>query len=195
MKIIKNRKFQKIYFSDFFMQNFAEKPLLILDIDNILATRVPLINKSGAHTYTAIQKRKGLDKFLEMIFNHFTVSIWSLTSQYELQQLLSIVLGDFAKHLLFIWGKNRCIYSQVNGVNAYLKPLSVVWKEYPQYSINNTLIIDWERLAMITNPNECVLHVNKYEINNDLNLNHGLMREIAHYILVPSCRMSLQAVY
>ena len=117
------------------MQN---KPLLILDLDGtLIGTGKPPL------------PRPGLINFLKYAFHHFEVALWTASEHDWLQYVLDNVLNEFLTSIDqdFIF----TIYS--TRPNVYIKPLTYVWERFPEFNVNNTLIVDNTPMTYSLNPN------------------------------------------
>ena len=161
-----------------------QKPLLILDMNNVLIYRryvgdiddtLPLEDavKSGRFY---IWKRPGLDTFLEDIFQRYTVAVWSSARKHNLDPLCSLVFSEQHRaKLLFEWSQVRCtplLRSTTKQKQIFAKPLQTVWDTYPQYTERNTIIVDDSSAKMTHNPRSCVILVKPWTPL----LNHSLPR-------------------
>lgn len=86
--------------------------------------------------------------------------------------------------LLFEWDQNTCVKVEPHPDPTENKPLfekhlSRVWKEFPQYDKNNTIIFDDSLLKMRHNPSECVFIPDSWivtqENDDELSPNGGLI--------------------
>lgn len=146
--------------------------LLILDMNKLLVCRVykpeldskyfPYVEEAttlGRH-YT--WKRPHLASFLEYAFEHFDVAVWSSAWKQNVDRLCEFVFTkEQRERLVFEWDQSQCeeVIPHPDPTETkplYEKPLSRVWKEYPQYNSTNTLIFDDSPLKMRHNPPECV---------------------------------------
>jgi TFIIF-interacting CTD phosphatase-like protein len=148
-----------------------KKPLLILDMNNVLVCRafspkleteyldlLPYIGVAtllGEH-YT--WKRPHLDRFLKRAFEHFTVAVWSSAMAKNVDLLCDFVFGERRQELLFEWDQSYCeVVPNDTPKPLYLKQLRKVWENFPEYNADNTFIIDDSVAKMQENPPHCVV--------------------------------------
>ena len=160
LDIIKSVKAIK---SSFAKPSSKPKPLLILDMNNVLVYRafaptqakekpesVPFNGQAtllGGKFYT--WKRPHLDEFIDHCFNNFTVAVWSSALGRNVNDLVDFVFGEQRKsELLFVWDQSKCdaveATPQEDG-NRYQKPLfkkplAKVWAVYPEYTTRNLFV-------------------------------------------------------
>jgi hypothetical protein len=119
--------------------NDKNKPLLILDLDGTLVgTGEPPL------------PRPGLMPFLTYAFQHFEVALWTAADSSWLQYVLDNVLNEFLTSI----GQNFIftIY-RISSLPVYIKPLTYVWELFPEFNVNNTLIVDNTPITYSQNPN------------------------------------------
>lgn len=119
------------------------KPLLILDVNNILVSQ-------------KTHKRPHLDAFVSEIFKIFTVAVWS--SQVDHNLICELAFGpNFRPLLLFEWNRANCREVLTHEPESiYSKELTEVWKAFPEYNETNTLMIDHDSDQVVLNPGQCV---------------------------------------
>jgi TFIIF-interacting CTD phosphatase-like protein len=152
-----------------------KKTNIILDLDETVISAVPsenakeskeLVPSKTKHFslhdmdgYYVVFERPNLQKFLDYIFEHFNVSVWTAaTKEYALFIIDKIILRKNRK-LDFIFFSYHCSWSKKIGKGT--KDLSLLWKKYniPNYNENNTLIIDdYDHVSEIQ-PNNCLVAV------------------------------------
>lgn len=142
----------------FFISRKKQKPLLILDLNNVLIFRVShytlvndfpsLLESSSAECLGRdyVWKRPHLDAFLKYAFENFEVAVWSSEQKPNVSLLCEYVFTfQQRSKLLFEWDQSFCVKEQ--------KRLSDVWSAFPQYNDTNTLILNVSPL----NPTKCVI--------------------------------------
>lgn len=136
---------------------------IVLDLDNTLLSAVPLEDlktdkktkekmKEFTHynmdDYYIIFERPGLQKFLDYIFKHFNVSIFTLASKsYALWIVDNIILKkDKPKRKVdYIFFSYHSNWSKSKSSNKNLKSMEMLWTTFGldhQFNSNNTFIID-----------------------------------------------------
>ena len=148
-----------------------EKPNLYLDLDETLIYSMdmryrktfPSIVESFKHhnfeNMYLILERPGLQNFLDWIFDHFNVSIWSAASPDYVDFIAkNIIIGSKKRKLKRILNSNNCDKSQQIYGEEHLKKLDLLWDHYklPNHSPNNTILLDDLRLNVNSQPENCM---------------------------------------
>ena len=152
-----------------------KRRLLILDLNNLLVCRafkpkmieeyslyLPHIKDAKLLDDHYTWKRPNLSFFLWHIFIHYDVAVWSSAQQKNVDKLCEYIFSaDQRARLLFEWDQSHCTSVVPHPDPSEKKPLFEkqlrrVWKEFPQYDKDSTLIIDDSSLKMRSNPTECV---------------------------------------
>jgi TFIIF-interacting CTD phosphatase-like protein len=109
--------------------------------------------------YYIVFERPGLQKFLDFLFEHFNVSIWTAASKdYALFIIDKIILnGKKNRHVDWIFFSYHCDISK--RLKSGTKDLSILWENYkiPGYSKDNTVIIDDYDEVHNTQPDNCII--------------------------------------
>lgn len=175
----------------------ASRTLLIVDLNGIMVYRQYSIPQKDEKLPPGalrvgnfiMWKRPGYEEFIEMIFKHFDVAVWSSVNSYNITAMTQEIFGKRENDLVFIWDQKKCQaveHPLFDHKKLYLKNLSEVWKAFPQYNRNNTLIIDDTDLKMRNNPRSCVVLAQPWDRAHrwaNLDIGHGVMREIAYRVL------------
>ena len=136
----------------------TRKKNIVLDLDQTLISAEPTEeydkekNKEKAKKFTSHQmenyyivfERPHLQKFLDFIFAHFNVSVWTAASkEYAMFIINKIIIGDNSKRKLnYVFFSHHCDLSKKNMGNT--KHLKMLWEKYKLKSFNyeNTFILD-----------------------------------------------------
>lgn len=93
--------------------------------------------------------RPNLRGFIDYLFRHFDVAIWSSASLLNINPTLEYALGkERCSKFLFIWSQNECIgikntnNDDIRRSILLTKPIARVWKEFSRYDKNQILLID-----------------------------------------------------
>ena len=157
------------------------KKLLILDLDHTLMhfdSKDENVNSSAAFPYLFralhspstsgpgseacnAMKRPYLEYFLSSVYPHYDIVVWSQTHWKWIEVKLAelgIVPNNNYK-ICFTLDKSSMFKIPPNG---YVKPLQIVWSQYPQWNKTNTLHVDdMERNFILNkqsgNANQCRL--------------------------------------
>ena len=156
-----------------------EKPCLILDLDETIIYSEPRVGKVTSkqklyikqfrthymdESYIVIE-RPGLQKFLDFVFKHFKVSVWTAGSKdYASFIVENVILTDDKKrrnsrqlHMLLFDYHCRISENEKNG----LKDLSMLWDVYklPGYTKQTTFIMDDHPDVYDRQPGNCIFMV------------------------------------
>lgn len=119
----------------------------------------------GTMAQTAIIPRTDLNPFLRYLDQHFCLAVWTSAKRRTAKRLLQMLVPqDVRQKLLFVWGQNYCeslaaeedapegdnsAYLESdeededdNDETVYEKRLERVWKEFPLWSAENSLLVD-----------------------------------------------------
>lgn len=132
-----------------------------------------LFNYKNMDDYYIIFERPGLQKFLDFLFKNFNVSIWTAASKdYALFIIDKIILGNHQDRKLdWIFFSYHCKISEYKTDNS--KDLTILNNLYklPNYTMNNTVILDDNDEVYFSEPNNCLIappfEFKDYESNND----------------------------
>lgn len=129
---------------------------IILDLDETLIHTVKIsnvFNKKLAESvdfwfkindqYFWIVKRPGLALFMDFVFRHFTVGIWTAAEKdYAKEVCRNILSHDQISKCKFIYSRNFCyLDSSVAPIN-FTKPLEKIYQQHPTFNKINTIMID-----------------------------------------------------
>ncbi|KAL7413364.1 HAD-like domain-containing protein [Mrakia frigida] len=131
------------------------KKLLVLDLDYTIVDTKPLIDGSLPSSECA---RPALHEFLELVYPHYDLVIWSQTSWRWLESKLVELgmLGDESRNYKISFVVDRrpmfTIFTEREG-QPY-KRLQLLWNKFPQFSAANTVHIDDLSRNFALNPRE-----------------------------------------
>ncbi|KAL8214510.1 hypothetical protein R6Q57_003959 [Mikania cordata] len=160
----------------------SKKKLLVLPLRGIIVHRAHrsrpetiLRNRRPDFCYGKflVYKRPFCLDFLKFCFDRFHVGLWSSAKEYNLQGILTNVMGDLKNKLLFTWDQEHCTDSgfmclENQDKPLFLKELDHLWqKKYPnlpwgdeEYSASNTLLIASPEKALLNPPNTAIFPLN-----------------------------------
>lgn len=162
----------------------SKKPLLILDINGLFVHRVYKTDICKIETNDVkkvgnyiIYKREGIDDFLKKIFKIFHVAVWSSARIHNINNILNYIFEGREKELLFVWSQKECKKKyKKNSKPNFLKNLSLVNENFPQYNVHNIYIVDDTKEKMYNNPkNNCII-VNQW-IPTNIEVNKTELQE------------------
>ncbi|KAI5119947.1 hypothetical protein M0805_002136 [Coniferiporia weirii] len=135
------------------------KKLLVLDIDYTILDTKPLLEGSLPPTECA---RPLLHEFLEAVYPHYDICIWSQTSWIWLETKLhglGMIGSDLRQYKINFVLDKTCmfrVFSKRHGeqFTHHVKPLQIIWNLFPQYNASNTIHVDDLGRNFALNPGE-----------------------------------------
>ncbi|RDX56440.1 HAD subfamily IIID h [Lentinus brumalis] len=134
------------------------KRLLVLDIDYTILDTKPLTSGALPPQECA---RPGLHEFLEAVYPHYDVCIWSQTSWIWLEtKLVELgMLGGVRNYKISFVLDKTCMFTVFSTKDGKpykhsVKALQIIWNHFPQYSAKNTIHIDDLGRNFALNPKE-----------------------------------------
>ena len=133
---------------------------IILDMDGTLGDNIPRHFPEGPNRFIATPiPRPGLKRFLRFVFAHYErVSIWTAAypqwyNRFKAQILIPNMPPGKAFHFerTAITGEPRLT----------LKPLRAIYEKYPEYTSENTTIVDDNQETFVDNPENAV-HISSF---------------------------------
>ena len=159
--------------------------LVLLDLDGTLIGE-PLDHRSSPSPYPF---RPGLIGFLTLVQKlGYTLAIWSAAASSHVDEIHS-QLKKLSSQLVFrfVWNGSKCDIADLVQASkkrkgfSVLKPLSKVWREFPEYHSLNTFILDNTPHTYSLNP------LNAIPIptfNPAMNSNdHGFQKILLYFLL------------
>ncbi|KAI9491764.1 HAD-like domain-containing protein [Zychaea mexicana] len=134
-----------------------DKKLLILDLNGTLASRTT--NRRSMYV------RPYQDKFLDYIFRHFKVMVWSSAQPHSVNSMCRL-FGSYVDDLLLTWDRRYFNLStgDYNRKTVTLKDLEVVWRALGQdtYDASNTILVDDSPAKAILQPYNSI-HLKEFD--------------------------------
>ncbi|KAF7363862.1 hypothetical protein MSAN_01044200 [Mycena sanguinolenta] len=138
------------------------KKLLVLDIDYTILDTKPLTSGSLPPNECA---RPRLHEFLESVYQHYDICIWSQTSWIWLEtKLVELeMIGPQRSHgknyqISFVLDKTPMftVFSERDGQpwTHSVKALQIIWNHFPQFNATNTIHVDDLSRNFALNPKE-----------------------------------------
>ncbi|KAJ7256467.1 HAD subfamily IIID h [Mycena haematopus] len=138
------------------------KKLLVLDIDYTILDTKPLTSGSLPPSECA---RPRLHEFLESVYQHYDICIWSQTSWIWLEtKLVELeMIGPQRNHgknyqISFVLDKTPMftVFSERDGKpwTHSVKALQIIWNHFPQFNATNTIHVDDLSRNFALNPKE-----------------------------------------
>ena len=99
-------------------------------------------------------KRPHIELFLQFCFWYFDgVCIWTAGTAMYAKKIVAELFKDLPSPMA-VFTRNDCA---LDSTNTYYKPLSSMYKKYPQMNASNTIIIDDNPTTIKDNPNNAIL--------------------------------------
>lgn len=158
----------------------SPKRLIVLDLNGLLIFRVfhrekdkfkENLNTSEKVNEFYVWKRPHVEAFLDWIFDHFSVGIWSSAMHKNVDALIEWTMGtERRKRLVFEWDQSRCL-KEDHPIHKhkplFLKPLSLVWESFPEWNESNTLLVDDSPLKAKRNPDHLLFSPPEWSIETE----------------------------
>lgn len=151
--------------------------LVILDLDNTLidTTTSPVpgqvpsdkLNVGKLGVYYSYP-RPHLDTFMAYLTSKYHVGIWTAALPIWKNRVVNTTLNKYKPNFLFMGSGKSVVYSLTPEVGSVIKPLTVVWKQFPKFGPENTLIIDDTKSTGSLNPKNH-LHIKPFYAVNAIN--------------------------
>lgn len=141
----------------------GDRPLLILDVNNVLLCRRPFGSSQGGSQY---RLRRHCNEFLRFCFEHFAVAVWSCGRRDTLLAELGEIeaLRELGARLLFVWSQEHStnLWPRHSAVSEqkplFLKEIGKVFATDSRFSPRNTILIDDHAEKFERNPlGSCVV--------------------------------------
>lgn len=142
---------------------------ILLDLDNTIISSISKAEECKSHKprmklfkyedmdgYYTVFERPGLQKFLDYLFKHFNVSIWTAASKtYALFIIDKFILKDHPKRKLdYILFSHHC--KESNEKYKTQKSLKMLEKMIENYDLKSTYIIDDHPDVYKAQPENCI---------------------------------------
>jgi TFIIF-interacting CTD phosphatase-like protein len=102
-----------------------------------------------------VTERPGVQEFLDFLFAHFNVSVWTAaTKDYALYVVENVILTKPNRKLDYICHSYHCDLSRAT--TGCIKHLSSLFYHFPQYNARNTVLIDDNPKIVPKQPNEII---------------------------------------
>lgn len=165
----------------FFIWHRSRRPLLILDMNNVLVCRAFVPTQAEEQPETVpynvyattlgggrfhTWKRPNLDAFIQRCFAKYTVAVWTSAQRENANDLVDFVFGEDRKKLLFVWDQSHCEAVEGSKKPLFKKQLARVWASYTQYNETNTYIVDDSADKVRDNPPRTWIRINPWTVTN-----------------------------
>lgn len=105
-----------------------------------------------------ILERPGLQKFLDWLFEHFTVSIWSAASSDYVNFIKKNIIESPTRKIERTLHSKHCDKSQYYYGDDHIKKLNMLWEilNLPDHDITNTILLDDLCMNLRSQPKNCI---------------------------------------
>lgn len=152
---------------------------IVLDLDNTVIYSIPAekfpkrrsIMHNHPHHFMddeyVIFERPGLHEFLDFLFAHFNVMVWSAASPEYVEFIVENILTRDGRTFEYVLTSNNCEDCQDYYGEEQFKNLKYLWDihDLPGYGPLNTLIIDDLALVRKTQPNNAI-QIKSFNVNH-----------------------------
>lgn len=167
------------------------RKLVVLDLNGVLVHRAYVGAGQQAHPVAEgaspasrvgafdVTLRPNLIPFIDYLFRHFDVAIWSSATPENVRKTLFRVLGKRrCAKFVFIWSRNQCdavpapsFSAGTHGQQILLsKPFHRILDEYSQYTTDHIVIIDDSAQKYAGHPNVFVVPSWHPSVQSDVSL-------------------------
>lgn len=153
--------------------NLPRHPVnVVFDLDNTLIYSIPYAKfprKRTSHLHSkphhvmddeyVIFERPGLQEFLDYVFDHFNVSVWSAASPEYVEFIVEhVICTKPNRHVEYVLHSDNCEDCQDYYGEQHFKNLHYLWDvhDLPGYGPLNTLIVDDLGWVKKTQPHSCI---------------------------------------
>ena len=141
----------------YLVTTFRVQPLLVLDLNGVLCHRsrkdrepegVKLRPSIGHVAGTPIIPRTDIARLLQLLEQYFCLAIWTSAKRKTARGLLELLVPpSIQERFLFVWTQSECNAvgnekSDHDHEVVFEKHLPKIWKAFPLWNANNTLLID-----------------------------------------------------
>jgi len=154
----------------------SKRKLIIFDLNGVLLDReyrdpkglLPKIEEDVTLPLPTIignfaaWKRPDANNKLAKLFENYDIAIWSSAKMFNVEPLVRFMFDlETRSKLKFVWSQENCTVEKGEDPRKplFIKDLSKMWKEFPEYDQTNTLLIDDSKEKCKLNPEACFLTV------------------------------------
>ena len=148
----------------------SKKINIYIDLDETLIYSIDIRRKKMIPSFTELYihhnfdndfivlERPGLQDFLDWLFVHFNVSVWSAASPDYVDFIVSNIVTKNNRKLKRVLNSDNCDKSMELYGENHLKKLDMLWEHYklPDHGPDNTVLLDDLCLNMRSQPQNCV---------------------------------------
>lgn len=118
--------------------------------------------------------RPCIDEFLTWCFKHFHVAFWSTMAEHNVRILLTKVLKRHKDKFKFKWSQKECTDTRIKHESKpiMLKQLQKVYEGWPEYTVDNTLLIDDSRYKGHSNEEDTMICPNSWDPETSVDGNY-----------------------
>lgn len=150
---------------------------VVFDLDNTLIYSIPHEKYPKRNCYLhqiphhfmdkdyVVFERPGLQKFLDWVFNHFNVMVWSAASPEYVEFIAKNIIEKNGRKLEYVLNSENCEDSQQIFGENHIKNLKMLWDihDLESYGPFNTLIIDDLKMVCKVQPKNSI-NIKSYNV-------------------------------
>jgi len=150
--------------------NKSKKINIYIDLDETLIYSIDIRRKKMIPSFIELYRhynfdnefivleRPGLQYFLDWLFDHFNVSVWSAASPDYVDFIVRNIITQNNRKLKRVLNSDNCDKSMELYGENHLKKLEMLWDHYklPDHGPDNTVLLDDLCLNMRSQPENCV---------------------------------------
>jgi len=163
----------------------------VLDLNGLLVERVSKA-KATPEDKAQLKTKKGpirlpghylcwtrphYQDFLEFIFEHFDVLVWSSAQMKNVEALVNAIMPQFKDRLVDKFDQTHCTtagkHPDTQFRPLFIKELRQVWDKHSHYSHETTLLVDDSKFKAVLNPKHTAIHPKEWTRH------HKTCRELA----------------
>ena len=118
-----------------------------LHLSKVPLTHPPSTIAVGMHK---VWIRPGVNEAIDELHQHWDLAVWSSTTARNTMPLMDAVFGERRGKFSFVWTREQTMPDEYRRTgahdgedeNATIKDLSLVWRAFPQYTPQRTVLID-----------------------------------------------------
>lgn len=150
--------------------------LLVFDFNGVLgrmydkneripSAKEPAVVVHRLNKLKTIILRPDFKVFMAWCLEHFRVALWSSMSVENMHLVCNNGISEVAKKALFVWSKEECTNTGLlmKSKPVVMKELKNVYRQFPRFGIENTLLIDDSRYKSHYNEKNTTICPNTFD--------------------------------
>ncbi|KAI7880565.1 HAD-like protein [Lichtheimia hyalospora FSU 10163] len=152
--------------------NETRKQLIVLDLNGTLVSRT---GKRGG--YRGMYVRPYHDEFLEYLFEHFTVMVWSSAQPHSVDNMCRM-FGEYRSQLYKVWDRTHLglTHADYHRKSVTIKDLEFIWRDSSiandNFDATNTILLDDSPAKAVLQPYNAI-HLATFDHKSSTFREHG----------------------